>query len=179
MLIVDAHLDLSMNALQWNRDITRSVGEIRSAESWRKNEKGRGTNTVAIPELRKQISPFVCDRDRTRQPAGQSVLDSRRKRSPRLSRMAARLLPRAMQTRELRQLRTSNEIARHVREWREDAKDVPIGFLLSMEGADCVLDPDDLEHWHAEGLRFIGPHTTGACLCSWHGQQGCPHRSWA
>ena len=30
MLIVDAHLDLSMNALQWNRDLLRSVYTIRT-----------------------------------------------------------------------------------------------------------------------------------------------------
>ena len=29
MLIFDAHLDLSMNALEWNRDLTRPIDEIR------------------------------------------------------------------------------------------------------------------------------------------------------
>jgi membrane dipeptidase len=33
MWILDAHLDLSMNAMEWNRDLTRSVAEIR----WREN----------------------------------------------------------------------------------------------------------------------------------------------
>ena len=27
MLIVDAHLDLSMNAIEWNRDLTRPIEE--------------------------------------------------------------------------------------------------------------------------------------------------------
>ncbi len=34
-LIVDAHLDLSMNALEWNRDLTQSVFDIRARETGR------------------------------------------------------------------------------------------------------------------------------------------------
>ena len=52
MLTIDAHLDLSMNAILWNRDLTLEVAEIRLAESGMK-ERGRGTNTVSLPELRK------------------------------------------------------------------------------------------------------------------------------
>ena len=31
-LIFDAHLDLSMNALEWNRDLSRPIAEIRARE---------------------------------------------------------------------------------------------------------------------------------------------------
>ena len=31
-LIFDAHLDLSMNALEWNRDLRWSVADIRKSE---------------------------------------------------------------------------------------------------------------------------------------------------
>jgi membrane dipeptidase len=51
MLIVDAHLDLSWNALQWNRDLTCSVYTLRTREATTPG-KGRGQNTVALPELR-------------------------------------------------------------------------------------------------------------------------------
>ena len=48
MLIVDAHLDLSMNALQWNRDLLASVYTIRTQENYTPG-KGRGRGTVAYP----------------------------------------------------------------------------------------------------------------------------------
>ena len=32
MFLFDAHLDLSMNALEWNRDLTRPIREIRDRE---------------------------------------------------------------------------------------------------------------------------------------------------
>ena len=33
MLLVDGHLDLSMNALEWNRDLTRPLVEVRRRET--------------------------------------------------------------------------------------------------------------------------------------------------
>ena len=52
MLIVDAHLDLSWNALQWNRDLGLSAYTIRTQEVAIPG-KGRALGTVALPELRR------------------------------------------------------------------------------------------------------------------------------
>ena len=49
MLIIDAHLDLSMNALQGNRDLLNSAYTIRTQES---GMSGRGQGTVAYPDMR-------------------------------------------------------------------------------------------------------------------------------
>src|SRR5688500_15512753 len=51
MLLFDAHLDLAMNALLWNRDITRTVAEIRASEEGM-TQKGRCAGTVALPDMR-------------------------------------------------------------------------------------------------------------------------------
>ena len=32
MFTIDAHLDLSMNAMEWNRDLRKSIHEIRALE---------------------------------------------------------------------------------------------------------------------------------------------------
>ena len=39
MLIFDAHLDLSMNALEWNRDLRWTVDEIRKSEAGQSQAK--------------------------------------------------------------------------------------------------------------------------------------------
>ena len=52
MLIIDAHLDLSWNALGWNRDLDQTVAEIRLSESGMEG-KARGKNTVALPDMRR------------------------------------------------------------------------------------------------------------------------------
>ena len=51
MIIIDSHLDLAMNALTLNRDLTQSVSEIRQREAGM-SEKGRAAGTVALPEMR-------------------------------------------------------------------------------------------------------------------------------
>ena len=55
MFTIDVHLDLATNAISLNRDLTKSVHEIRQKErnlNW-KDFQDRGNGTVALPELRK------------------------------------------------------------------------------------------------------------------------------
>ena len=68
MWILDGHLDLSMNAMEWNRDLTRSVAEIRDREQGQTDKPDRGQGTVALPDMRRgrigicvatQIARFV------------------------------------------------------------------------------------------------------------------------
>src|ERR1044071_7008899 len=53
MLVFDAHLDLAMNALEWNRDLTQSIEDIRRGESGMTDRPGRGRGTVCLPEMRR------------------------------------------------------------------------------------------------------------------------------
>ena len=50
--IVDAHLDLSMNALEWNRDLRQPVSAIRAREEGWSDKPDRGRGTVSLPALR-------------------------------------------------------------------------------------------------------------------------------
>ena len=51
-LIFDAHLDLAMNAMEWNRDLTRPVAELRASEKGKTDKPDRGNGTVSLPEMR-------------------------------------------------------------------------------------------------------------------------------
>ena len=53
MLVVDAHLDLSMNALEWNRDLREPVAAIRAREAGLTDRPDRGRGTVSFPEMRR------------------------------------------------------------------------------------------------------------------------------
>ena len=53
MFIVDSHLDLAMNAVEWNRDLTSSVEHIRNSESGMIDKPDRGNNTVSLDAMRK------------------------------------------------------------------------------------------------------------------------------
>src|SRR6476646_4754263 len=51
--IIDAHLDLSMNAMEWNRDLRLPVSAINQREEGMQDKPDRGKATVSLPELRK------------------------------------------------------------------------------------------------------------------------------
>jgi membrane dipeptidase len=53
MFLFDAHLDLSMNALEWNRDLTRELSEIRERERNLVDKPDRGKGVVSFPEMRR------------------------------------------------------------------------------------------------------------------------------
>ena len=51
MFIIDAHLDLSMNALEWNRDLKKPVSDINEREKGMKDKPDRGNATVSARSL--------------------------------------------------------------------------------------------------------------------------------
>ncbi len=51
--IIDAHLDLSMNAMEWNRDLRESISEIREREKGMTDKPDRGNGVVSFDQLRK------------------------------------------------------------------------------------------------------------------------------
>ncbi|MGF1587122.1 MAG: dipeptidase [Bacteroidales bacterium] len=51
-LIFDGHLDLSMNALEWNRDLRWTVEDIRQSEAGMTDKPDRGKGTVSFPSMR-------------------------------------------------------------------------------------------------------------------------------
>src|ERR1700761_9281034 len=53
MFIIDAHLDLSMNALEWNRDLRLPVMDLRRREQGLADKPDRTRGTVSLAELRK------------------------------------------------------------------------------------------------------------------------------
>src|SRR5262249_11840462 len=57
----------------------------------------------------------------------------------------------------LRWIKDAPTLDRHVRAWQTNSEKEPLGFILSMEGADPVLSPEQVEEGHQGGLRIIGP----------------------
>src|SRR4029078_10035106 len=46
----------------------------------------------------------------------------------------------------------------HIKTWlRNENTTETLGFLMSMEGADPVLAPEQIQEWYDAGLRIVGP----------------------
>jgi membrane dipeptidase len=163
MLIVDAHLDLAWNALQWNRDLIRPAYSIRTMEGGVPG-KGRALGTVALPELRRG-RVALCFATVLARSTGAHVphIDYP---SPAQSNAVARgqlAYYRALERQgHARVIAGRAALDAHMAAWeRWDAAPAgeppPPGFVISMEGADPILDPGELAEWRELGLRIIGP----------------------
>ena len=157
MLLVDSHLDLSLNAINWNRDITRPTEEIRRSEKGM-TQQARGNNTVALPEMRKgEVAVSIATLLAHANPAGSSSIDHRNQEIACAMAQGQLAYYNILESEgHLRQLRTWSAIEAHLREWKNDGARCPLGYVLSMEGADPILSPAQVGYWWERGLRLVG-----------------------
>src|ERR1700680_1333003 len=145
MLVIDAHLDLSYNALNWNRDLRLPVAEIRRQEDGM-TEKGRATNTVAFPELRAgEVAVCLATVLARANPKGKSNIDHRTQEIAYAMAQGQLAYYKALRAQGVCSLvRDPVELSNVMQHWRAGSSTSPFGFILSMEGADPILSPSQL-----------------------------------
>lgn len=157
--IFDAHLDLSMNALEWNRDLTQSVKAINQAELKMTDKPDRGKATVSLKAMRKgniglcmatQIARYVKPENPL--PGWNSPAQAWAQTQGQMAWYFA------METAgEMVQITDAKALQDHLDCWENSAKKKPIGYILSLEGADSIISMDYLNLAYEQGLRAIGP----------------------
>lgn len=161
MFTIDAHLDLSMNALEWNRDLTRPVSEINAREVGLKDKPNRSNAVVSLPELRKGNIGLVVATQIARYVAPDNSLPGWHSPAQAWAHTQGQLAwYQAMAAQgEMVQIRNWEELNQHLTLWKngEDNSNKPIGFILSLEGADSIVEVDYLEKAYGYGLRALGP----------------------
>jgi membrane dipeptidase len=232
MLIFDAHLDLAMNALEWNRDLTRPLSEIREREHGLTDKSDRGRGTVSLPELRRaniglvvatqiaryskpshplpgwrspaqawamtqgqlawyrtmeeagemvqitdragleahfklwmegshpltpSLSPAPSGGEGARR-AGEGVVPMFNVQRPTLNVQRSTLNQQSTISNQQSTISNQNPLAPSpAPNAGEGDRGLPIGYILSLEGADSMVTPAYVERSHAQGLRAIGP----------------------
>ncbi|SDD67229.1 membrane dipeptidase [Algoriphagus faecimaris] len=161
MLTIDAHLDLSMNALEWNRDLTRPVAEINARENGLKDKPDRGNAVVSLPELRKGNIGLVVATQIARYVAPDNSLPGWHSPEQAWAQTQGQLAwyQAMVEKGEMRQICNWEELQTHLALWNkaEDKSEEPVGFILSLEGADSLVNLDYLEKAYEYGLRALGP----------------------
>jgi membrane dipeptidase len=164
-LIFDVHLDLAMNAMEFNRDLRWSHERIRRRELGMKDLAHRSRHVVCFPEMRRgnvglcvatQLARFVPYFGRM--PGWSSPEQAWAHTQGQLA------WYREMEAcGEMRQIRDRAQLEEHLKLWpsrgaqpaeAEDRR--PIGYILSLEGADSLCSLRHLERSCADGLRAIG-----------------------
>jgi membrane dipeptidase len=157
MVIIDAHLDLSWNALRWNRDLDQTVAAIRLSEAGMQ-DKGRATNTVAFPDMRRgRIGIALATVLARSNPRGSSSVDFRTQEIASAAAQGQVAYYRLLERRgACRRLVDWPSLENSFSEWKTGRADAPFGFIMSMEGADPIVSPAHAVDWYQAGLRVIG-----------------------
>jgi membrane dipeptidase len=158
--IIDAHLDLAMNAMEWNRDYRKSIAEIRSRETGMNDKPDRGNGVVCFPELRKGNVGLVVATQIARYVAPGSTLPGWNSPEQAWAQTQAQLAwYKVMEEEgELFQVIDLNTLDYHLDRWNHPGKHHhPIGYVLSLEGADSIVTLKHLEKAFMYGLRAVGP----------------------
>jgi membrane dipeptidase len=161
MFIIDAHLDLAMNAMEWNRDLTRPIQEIREREKGMKDKPDRGNGVVSFEELRNGNIGLVVATQIARYVAPDNKLPGWHSPEQAWAQTQGQLAwYKAMEDAgEMVQIKNLQDLERHLLVWQDGSanRNKPIGYILSLEGADSIVTVAHLERAHAYGLRAVGP----------------------
>ncbi|MDB5248810.1 MAG: peptidase, partial [Segetibacter sp.] len=166
MFTIDAHLDLSMNAMEWNRDLRKSVFEIRETEKGLTDKPDRAKGTVAFPELRKGNIGLVVATQIARYAVPGNPLPGWHSPEQAWAQTQGQLAwYKAMEEAgEMVMIKDKAALEKHLALWLEEGANdkKPIGYILSLEGADSLVSIDYLERAYEYGLRAVGPAHYGA-----------------
>ena len=151
-----------MNAIEWNRDLKKTVYQIRSREEGMTDKLDRAKGVVALPELRKGNIGLVVATQIARYVEPGSALPGWN--SPEIAwgiSQAQLAWYRSMEDQgEMVQITNLEQMEKHLALWFDKSlpdHTKPVGYILSLEGADSFVNISYLEKAYAYGLRACGP----------------------
>ncbi len=175
--IIDAHEDLAYNALTFGRDYTRSAADTRAREADTEVPARAGQTLLGWPDYQRgQVAMvfgtlFLAPR---RHQSGtwdtQSYQDAGE--TARLYRRQLDYYQRLVDEHpnQFCLVRSRQELSKVLTPWEQSRAELPnsshpVGILLSMEGAEGLGRPEELEAYWEMGLRAVGPVWAGDRYC--------------
>jgi len=163
MFLFDAHLDLAMNAMEWNRDLRQPLKSIRQREADWTDKPDRGRGVLSFSEMRSGQIGLCVATQIARYVKPESHLSGWHSPEQAWAQTQGQLAwYRAMESQgHLIQIKNIEQLDSHVTLWEkailQDQVDdsLPIGYILSLEGADSMVDISYLEKSYSQGLRAL------------------------
>ena len=159
ILCFDSHLDISMNAMDWNRDQRWTVNQIRESERGMTDKPDRGRNTVSFPALREGKVGLVVATQIARvvKPGGPVPGWYSQEQAWAFTQGQLEWYRSMEEIGEMKQIMDGNSLEESMALWENPNKKTPVCYMLSLEGADSIISMKHLERAYGYGLRAIGP----------------------
>ncbi len=166
-LIVDAHLDLAYNAINYKRNYLHSALRTRAQEQGTPEQAENGKCTVGYPDLMRgrvglvfgtvYVSPAM-DGMTGAPPKYRTAEEAHAQAMAQLD-YYHRL---ADQESRIRLVTSRQDLDAVTQGWLSDKRSDKnphrhIGIVPLMEGADPIREPKELERWVERGIRIVGP----------------------
>ena len=166
MFIVDAHLDLAMNAMEWNRDLRQPVTTLRARETGLTDKPDRANTTVSLPDLRRGNVGLVVATQIARYVAPGNPLPGWHSPQQAWAQTQAQRAWYETMTEagEMTPIADLASLEKHLAHWHDETPNdtKPVGYILSLEGADSLITVGYVERAYQYGLRAIGPAHYGS-----------------
>lgn len=158
MLIFDGDFPMAPLALDYRRDMTLPIHELR-----RRDDTPGNTAFASLPELRRGgIAAAVMKVATDMQREGHTITGANPPhRMYAMGRGQLAYYDVLEKLGEIRVLRTRDDVSRHFAEWEAAAPSesaraaLPVGTVLGFEGADAVMEPEQLGEWWDGGIRLV------------------------
>src|SRR3954453_8887381 len=131
-----------MNALEWNRDLSRPIAEIRGREESLRDKPDRGNGTVSFPDMRRGGVGLCVATQIARYVAPGNPLSGWHSQEQAWAMAQGQLAwYRAMEERGvLTPIVDRASLDTHLGRWDHAGEpELPIGYVLSLEGADSIV----------------------------------------
>ncbi|MCL6526023.1 MAG: membrane dipeptidase [Thermaceae bacterium] len=142
-MIVDAHLDLAHNVLDYNRDLSLPLEELR------RRDPHPDIPVVTLPALREGgvglcFATLFADPKKHPEPE-EAHRDALRQ---------LEVYRRWEDAGQARIVRSRADLQAHLQRWPQDHT---LGLMVLVEGAGPIRQPGEVGFWKAQGVRLIGP----------------------
>ena len=163
MLIFDGDYPMAYGGIELNRDLTRSLADVRADD-----DNPGNVAFACLPEMRRGRVAAALMKFTVRRKRENSVLSGLRGAAAVHGAARGQLAYYHVLAEEGEGvvLTDRRALAGHVAAWEaaEDADGLPVGFILGMEGADPILWPGQVHDWFESGVRVVslthyGPST--------------------
>lgn len=181
MIVFDAHQDIAYNALCYGRDYRRSVAETRQSERDPELLARRGSATLGLPDALAGrvalvgatvfVAPFDGDDN---QPWAKFTYKSPKEAFQLASAQIDYYNRLTDETEAVQIVRTQRDLDAVLATWADDtpAEGRRQGFILLMENADPIQEPQEFEAWYERGVRIVGPAWAASRYAGGTGEPG-------
>jgi membrane dipeptidase len=172
---------MAFNALFHRRDLTQSIQTLREREdvhigrgpdhpdSMRERRRpealGNGVPTVCLPEMRRGRVGIMLSTIMSRVQMPISTLNDgvrTQLASHAMGQSHLHYYNALERHNQIRFIRTTDDLDHSLAAWQAPTEETPVGLILSMESADPILGPDQVQQWWDAGLRSVGLTHFGA-----------------